>query len=128
MTKSLKEIIENEIDESKKKYGNQWVIEFFNNFNGHLPGGYKRRGIQDFNDWDERFSETLRKQSLKEFHRTIDKVSEELGINQQEIIDIQKTLQEKNNFSVYEKLFELCIPIYVKLREMGYNHYPDLTS
>ena len=64
-----------------------------------------------------------RNQSLTEFWATIDNIIEEVGITQEQIIEA------RNRFDKYRdwKMFDLVIPIYIGLRNLGYKHYPDLT-
>lgn len=91
----------------EKLEGNALVTNFFNNFHGHLPGGYKR---------------PLEKQ----LHKDVDAVIERLGLDKEEILKWQKnrppTPEEK------EKMLNVMKAIYVEMRKLGYSHYPDLSG
>jgi len=125
-TKSLEKQIYREIWKAIKKHSDLWTSYYFNNFKGHLPKGYYREHFpKSFNDWDEKHSKLLKKQTMGEFHETIDNVISQLGFSKEEFIAFQSQLSqvpETGDFYI-----EKCTPLYIKLREMGYNHYPDLT-
>ena len=135
MTKNLSKVIEREINKSKKEYGDEWYLKYFNNFYGNLPGGLYRdpllfprhirdKKIIDFEEPNDKLSRIRLNQSTLEFHKTIDDVIKELRLNPREITEAQE--KYKKHYDL--ELFDLIIPIYIRLREMGYKHYPDLTA
>ena len=135
MKKTLTEKVIRETEAFKKIYGKEWVLEYFNNFYGNLPGGYRRKNLEgvpelgNSKEWDNHSSKTLENQTTNEFFATIDKVIEEIKINPKDIINIQNDsglgITEK-----YEQMYDksILLPVYTKLRERGYKHYPDLTA
>lgn len=110
---------------------------FLNNFHHKLPderydrGGVYRSYFED-EEWDTPFrilngesparpSELYLDQTPAEFFSTIDSAIEDCGIDLERL----KTLQaDKWNI---KEIHSFVLPIYVRLREMGYKHYPDLT-
>ena len=120
---SIKEIVEHEIEEYKQKYGENF-LRYFNNFSGNLPFGYYRiifKNIVDKTFTDEKASERLRSMTHREFYQDIDDTISELGLDLNEI----RRLQESMDLA---KLYDLTLPLYVRLREKGYNHYPNLIA
>ncbi len=82
--------------------------KFLNNFRGHLPGGYKRAG------------------GVGKLEEDIDAVIERLKINREEIVkwqDEEPTSKEEN-----ERWSGILKTLYIEMRRLGYNHYPDLSS
>ena len=127
MTKTLIQQIEREIAKEIIEHGNEWALSFFNNFNCYLPGGFYRiAGQQDFWKWGKNFSKIIKKQTFGEFHQTIDNIINEFGFNPKDFVKFQK----KPSFTAETQIFYLhkVLPIYIKLREMGYKHYPDFTA
>ena len=114
MNANLKLQIEREILENRN---------YLNNFHGHLPGGYKRGldSSQKSSINDAIASERRRDQTRGEFWATIDTVIQELGIQPEAIIQARNKLKPTG-------ITHLILPIYIRLRELGYNHYPDLTQ
>ena len=125
MVSKLEKEIREEIEQYREKHGKYWGMEYFNNFDINLPGSLIRKPGFDLNSkpWkdDGEVSFKLREQSLEEFLETIDKVIENIKIEPQDIIEGRKYRFENDKF------FDLITPIYIRLRELGYNHYPDLT-
>lgn len=88
------------------------------------------------------FSQLRRRQTWREFYATIDRVLQEQGIyeqvrelnqrepepdqQQQQSYQLnQRPLSQENH---YERICTLIYPAYIRLRELGYNCYPDLTA
>ncbi|MEK6973944.1 MAG: hypothetical protein AABW41_01770 [Nanoarchaeota archaeon] len=63
-------------------------------------------------------SELRKSQSLRQFHMTIDKVIAE------EKIDLEELRTISDIAEINKRLFGA----YIRLRELGYNHWPDLTA
>ena len=124
---------------SHPEFSDNWRRYFFNNFVLNIFG--RRERLEKFerelgrgrSDLDKKvfikghvlYSEKKQDQTPREFFDEIDNTIKELGIDGLE--EIYNKYQEKgdiNEFYENEKLLNL----YVKLREKGYNHYPDLTS
>ncbi len=122
----LKQQIEREIEQARTQRGKEWGRYYLNNFNGNLPGGYRRRydPVSRAYASDTRASEKRRNQSLAGFWATIDDAIEEVGITQNQIIEARNRFDNEREW----EMFDLVIPIYIKLRELGYKHYPDLTA
>ncbi|MCX6742373.1 MAG: hypothetical protein NTX24_04355 [Candidatus Pacearchaeota archaeon] len=130
---NLEEEIKTEILKCKQEHGEGWGMCFFNNFDGYLPGGFMRyisQPIRSQHRPHEKGSEIKRKQTLDEFFATIDKAIEKVNIAPEQIF-VARTSYHDSTYGVGvldNEIFELIIPIYIELRKMGYNHYPDLTS
>lgn len=133
MTKTLAEKITRETKAFKKMHGKNWAIEYFNNFYGNLPGGYRRRllesapELKNMKKWDKGSSKSIEKQTVSEFFETIDRVINEMELDVSEIVAIQNNTT-LNSVEKYSNLYDMILPVYTKLREMGYKHYPDLTA
>ena len=91
MKSKLEKEIRKEINQYKEKHGEHWGMEYFDNFDSHLPGGYTREPGSNLNfkawEGDNDASLKLREQSLGEFLKTVDKVIEEIGLKPANIID-----------------------------------------
>lgn len=84
------------------------------------------------------FSKLRRSQTWREFYATIDGVLQELGIYEEvkelnqrepESESVQPVYQrQRPREDNYERICTLVHPAYVKLRQLGYNCYPDLTA
>jgi len=105
------------------------LASYFNNFHCHLPGGLYR----EFDEELRRMkgvvgpgaSRRRRGMSVAEFHEDIDRTIAELGLDIGAFrqLRVQKwTLESRDRF---ERIF---LPVYIRLREKGYKHYPDLTA
>ena len=84
------------------------VKKFLNNFKGHLPGGYKRAG------------------GIKKLEEDIDSTIERLKMKREEMMSWQD--EEPSSKEDREKWFGILKTLYIEMRRLGYNHYPDLTS
>ena len=126
MAEDILEIIQEEMQQYRSKY------EYLNNFYLNLPDGLYRSMHVVFKKTEEQmeFSPAEKKQhghsdlycnqKRKEFFKAIDDVLIEEGIALEEI----KRLQTLNTtMEDLEKFYESVFPIYVKLREKGYNRY-----
>lgn len=110
----------------RSRIGNLLGVEwpFLNNFHCRLPGGLYRAIFEDM-DLDEayadaRASRKLRAMTPRAFFAHIDRLIAELGLDTREIA----RLQNAQNGEIYDYVF----PLYIRLREEGFKHYPDLTS
>ncbi|MEK7644336.1 MAG: hypothetical protein AAB390_03485 [Patescibacteria group bacterium] len=126
-TKEMRARIEMEIQQSLKNYPERGLANFFNNFYLILPIGRRKFSdeIMDQILASELCSEKRKGQTLREFFAVVDKVAAELGIDADAIRIQQGILAGANPQE--SKFFELLRPIYVRLREVGYNHF-DLTG
>ena len=144
----MQQIVEKEIEVYRQEYGDEKALnQYLGNFYSNLPTddaknmsynrnvaaflgvldktreGYDAQGSKDG-------SELWRKQTFRQFFKTIDTVLEEVGISIEEIKRLQdliKGLRKDNDGrDPLDKLNELVLPAYVKLMERGYNRYPDL--
>ncbi|MEK6951212.1 MAG: hypothetical protein AABX13_05820 [Nanoarchaeota archaeon] len=70
------------------------------------------------------FSPLRRTQTWREFYATIDRVLQEVGIYDEVRQANRGRIKEEN----IGRICTLIYPAYVRLREMGYNCYPDLTA
>jgi len=118
MKQSLRERIAREIAAHKRKpYQRDWP--FLNNFHCRLPGGLYRRFYDQTHAYtDARASRKLRGMTFAQFFRVIDGLIGELGLDADKIISLQTS----------RKIYAYVFPLYVRLREEGFKHYPDLTS
>lgn len=119
---SIKEIVEQEIKDAKQEHGKDWGHDFFNNFWGNLPFGWRRRSPNlGLRSTDPRDSERYRSMNLGEFFQDIDSTISELGLD----LDMIQRLDQEHK---WEELWNCLSPLYIRLREKGYSHYPDLTG
>ncbi|MEK6963287.1 MAG: hypothetical protein AABX70_02580 [Nanoarchaeota archaeon] len=148
--------VEEEIRECREQHGENWRTTYFNNFHHYLPDdsfslegnlgiqpSYAGKRAQAIGRLDKTYEETEQaaqrskvrrystlklKQTRREFLVTIDRVFHETGVS----IDAIKALQRQRTSSceslkqIEAQLYDLVFPAYLRLREMGYNHYPDL--
>lgn len=136
--KSMRKIVEMEIEEVKKKYskyeggkneyGWTWDIKYFNNFYCHFSLGCYRNMRDKI--LDEVCEGQYMGKSTREFHADVDRLIEETGISKEEIDRLQNEIYEKkdkseNYIEPYEKLMEVTLPVFIGLRAMGYT-YRDL--
>jgi len=126
METELNQLIEREIEHHRQKFGKEWGVIYFNNFDGNLPGGYRRSYDPTSRACSSNIevSEKRRNQSLAEFWATIDNIIVEVGITKNQIIEARNRFRNGRDCGI----FDLVIPIYTKLRELGYKHYPDLIA
>ena len=123
--RALRERIERERSAYARKFSDYPVpLQFLNNFHGHLPGGFYRTALEseDLNRPcdDPRAGPKRRGMTLAQLHALIDRLIPEVGLDVETIMG----LQAARNGSIYDYVF----PLYVRLREEGFRHYPDLTS
>jgi hypothetical protein len=95
----------------------EYIRGFLNNFPGHMPGGYKRRGLEEIAE--EEWSEDMKKKS--KLHQDLDAAIVALGLNVSEIEKIVRERKIKENIDLIKR-------IYVEMRRRGYKHYPDLVG
>ena len=65
-------------------------------------------------------SDLRKSQTPREFFKTIDDVITDSGIDINEIKRLQNLNKIDNQGSHYKKLYDLVLPVYIKLREIGY--------
>lgn len=137
MNAELREEIRTKIEGAKASaaaHGCHWGRSFFINFPTRLPGGYGR----EWPDFDrvyghgENFSDLARSQTYGEFYATIDKIIEAAGMTVEDVRLNNVKFNEgvrlgRLSAEEEERFYNSIMPIYEKLREAGYNHYPDLT-
>ena len=139
MASELSDQIMKEIEQYKGKYGKKWGMHYFNNFDNHLVEGRWRILPKDATDKDREIqkafmlmpvvgnpgsSDRMMGLTYGKFYKEVDSIVAGLGINEIGIIEKRNRLKLNDDWS----LFDLLIPVYIKLRERGYNHYPDLTA
>jgi hypothetical protein len=95
-----------------------------NNFHCHLPGGLYRL-IANRTDVNAPYtnpgaSRKRREMTPAQFFGVIDALIAELGLDAEKI----KNLQNDRDRDIHDYAFAL----YVRLREEGFKHYPDLTA
>lgn len=98
-----------------------------NSFYGNLPGG-AHRSLFDTNERiaGEDFSARARSKTYGGFFQEIDEVIGELGLDESEIIALQKGRGKDPQERA--RLHTIGLQIYTELIDRGYNHYPDLTA
>ncbi len=100
------------------------VWPYLNNFHCRLPGGVYRR-IYTPAELDEPYlqlgaSALMRSLTPRQFFSRVDQVIAELGLDMKTI----QSLQKLSSLEVHDYAFS----VYLRLREDGFKHYPDLTS
>ena len=103
--------------------------DFFNNFYTKISSeGFKRSGLSEssldkkFDKPDEILSSLRNSQTLREFMASIQEEIKNEGIDQKRIDDLIK--KSKTSFTpAFTELYELLIPVYVRLRMRGYNRH-----
>ena len=104
--------------------------DYLHNFLNYFPGNayqktFEQMGLTEQKpDSDEKMhSEKRKNQTLCEFYDTVIKTIKTCSLDIQEI---ESENQKTTNFKDQNKRMELIkklIPVYLKLREIGYNHY-----
>lgn len=116
--------IDREIAEHKRQGLGLDGWPYLNNFHCRLPGGLYRRILapdelhQTYDDPNA--SRKFRGMTPARLFELIDRLIDELGLDAGRI----KELQSIRSREIYDYAF----PLYVRLREEGFKHYPDLTS
>lgn len=121
-TAGLAKRIEREAAEHRRRWGSI-PFPFLNNFHGRLPGGFYR-DIFDAEALhrpfrDSRASRKLRAMTPAQFFELIDRRIAELGLD---VAVIQELLESRSS-----EIYDYVYPLYFRLREDGFKHYPDLT-
>jgi hypothetical protein len=131
---SLSQIEQNilaEIENARKSFGDQWGLYYFNNFQVYLPGGSKRNSdpLTKKYEYDCLASIKIRNQTNAEFWDSIDSAIVEVGIDGNTLSDaLSNFVLSNGNYNGESlKLFDLIVPLYIKLIQKGYHRYPDLT-
>lgn len=128
MASDISDKIMKEIAQYKIEYGQKWGMHFFDNFDNYLVGGMMRpvsddedvnAALEYFNatkHYDSDNSDKRNSLTNNQFYEEIDFVCRELGIDEKIIIKKRKRIFEQNDWS----LFDMIVPLYIKLRERGY--------
>ncbi|GEM_PF-3485171 len=141
---SIAETVHNEIEQSKNMHGESWRGVYFNNFylrftkterdflKKSLSNVWNISRREWLNDNPQNESELYVNQSLQQYYETVDCVVEEAGISSDElqklIQEIVKSPSDFTQFSrIYKQFCDLILPVYVRLRELGYSQQ-DLTG
>ncbi len=124
--RNLEEEIQERIKQCRISRGDEWWIEFFNNFNYKLPGGFRVGDSKSPAGCHPRSSERMKLKTLGEFYDEVDRVIEEVGFSIDEIERMNEFTSKRR--ASKKDFFKIVFPVYRRLREYGYNHYPDLTS
>lgn len=120
---TLESRIEKEIAAYKSRTGDLMGSRYLNNFYGHLPGGFYRRiDVIGLNRpyTNPGAGKRRKEMSFAQFHELIDRLIVELDVDLTKI----KRLHEGHN----DDAFQNILPLYVRLRNEGFKHYPDLTA
>ena len=141
----MRKIVLGEVRKHIREYGRVWRGWYFNNFVGKLPYGFERAHMDELTlaqgdmantpIMQEGTSQKLRGMTYVQFYQDIDATIAELGLDVDKIESLQKNLTaaaHDQDDGMYEvtanRLFGYAFPLYIKMREKGYAHYPDLTS
>jgi|GEM_PF-6406309 hypothetical protein len=151
---SQREAYLHEANELRKKASDEdfWFLPVFGNVIRHLPDSRTRFGTsaadlaRESKRSDKKFkddpstkypnhSELRKNQTVEEFDSTIGQAIEELGIDKvkiQELLEIKSKYsggpEFKKSIEAMKQLHEMLIPLYVRLREMGYEGVDIRTS
>jgi hypothetical protein len=120
---------------------NGWKLAYFNNFTANLPA-FESENVSNYRILTQKAcpellhvpfeqavssdiymssSEVRKRQTFAQFFSTIDLCIADTGL------DMEKIKQLQVDRKTREELINYVFPVYLKLREMGYNRYPDLT-
>jgi hypothetical protein len=98
---------------------------YFNNFHLNLPGkSSKRNNMEQGGYLDDSRLVRGNGKTLREFYKDIDNALEESGIN---LIQLEELMKDASSLETRKKIFKLCFPAYVLLRQRGYTK-SDLTK
>ena len=119
-------IVDTEIAEAKRKYGDTWAKKHFTSFSGSLPFGWRREAMAQYKLASmpckrKECSDFLASQTYQEFFNNIDEAINQAGLSIEKIKRLQEARDE-------ESLYRYIIPAYKILRKMGYQLFPDLTG
>jgi hypothetical protein len=120
---ALTEKIRREIERHKQRGLGCSDWPYLNNFHCRLPGGLYRTLDPEFLDappLSPGASTRFRRMTLRQFCALINDLIVELGLDVARIL----ALQAAESREIYDYTF----PLYIRLREEGFKHYPDLTS
>lgn len=107
----------------------QWRCAFYNNFALNIlnRATYKmleKAGMLDSSDLNNKGA-SKRKQKItpRQFFEDIDATIQELGMDKNELTELHDRCYRQGN---WKEWCDVVFDLYVRLREKGYNHYPDL--
>jgi len=105
---------------------------WFNNFCADLPFGRRRSHPSEILDRKysgaEYYSSKMRRITCREYHDEIDKVIGEIGLDLGVLEELQRQIDsEEHTDGGFITLYEYALPLYIRLRELGFNH-ADLAS
>jgi hypothetical protein len=104
----------------KQEHGEDWGFEFFNNFDGNLPGGYRwdrdPAGVSSFK-FD--ISGSKRVLTLGEFHRDVYIAMDKVGLCEENLLYVREKELDRHNVSD-SGFFNMVLPVYIELRKMGH--------
>jgi hypothetical protein len=106
---------------------------FFNNLHLRLPGSCLRKLLEPENlackECNPGASAKRRGQSSGEFYAELDRTIVEAGLDQAVLERLRVRANSRDSTGAdFDELYDYIFPLYIRLREKGYNHYPDLTS
>ena len=125
----IEDQIRREVEEVRKMYGECWSYNFFNNFHLNLPGGYETscdgEALTSY-EWakDQLCSERKKSKTPRDFFAECALAVSEAGLTQQTIQDLRNDINTRGADVADQAIL---LSVYIILRKMGYNHYPDLT-
>lgn len=116
--------VEREMAAHARRTKGRRLCPFLNNFHCRLPGGLYRRiysRVELHERYlDERAGAKLRRMTAAQFFAHIDAAIAELGLDARKM----RRLQNARTLEIHDYAF----PLYLRLRQDGFKHYPDLTS
>ena len=113
--KTIREWTERNIAEAKATNPESWYMNFFNNFDVHLPEGFKARQTRLY---DRPCKKGGKDQTLGDFFRDCESAVYEAGLTPEKVIEARR----ESAINQTDTLWELITPVYIILRERGYSH------
>ncbi|MFH2021296.1 MAG: hypothetical protein ABIJ34_07820 [archaeon] len=121
----IEEIIESEIAEFKIRFGTEWRLSYFRDFDFRLIEGPYRWGLRmfqnlplgqmDIYNQEEGYSELFLSQTPLEFIASIDKAIADCGLTTERMHELRFQRENLN------ELYDYTFPAYVHLRKLGYS-------
>jgi hypothetical protein len=123
---TLRALVEQEMAHAREQFGQEWASRFLNNFPQYLPGGWMREHIRGPYLYAQA-SDLLQHRTYEEFYADIDRTLAEMEFDVAELHRLQERMILTREDADVKALYTLVLPVYIRLREKGYHHYPDLT-